>query len=447
MVKSKKLLSLFLAVVMLLSVFTVMAFAYTVGPEDANSINIKYGVEKVSSAPMADGSDAYTGDDIYAVTVYAKATKGIDTFTAPVHFNKDHFSPILYVEGDVYVGTDTWAEDFGVENCVYTLGAYMQNVDMYDKNGAVTTKTMSAVAYGLGNAKATEVGVVTEYVSADHSLYNKWHAGLADNAGVMYVQLDASLNAKNCYLNVPTGFAPSADYVSMFTFYFQRNEGVTDADVVGDEFGVYTDDCYTVDGTTDNGNNGYYTKATYVAGNPNKNIVSNAVIEAPAKSIVNPMKGQIRFDKNENGGYAGTFDVRAIAIITGDDFTKTFGSIANAEANITSVGFVFAKGTGNYDEMKAAAQAGVAANAASGTDVNGYTYAPVDFISTSFKPGDYTFSCVIDDVNDKNATLAALAYIKYVDADGATQWAFYTDVQTVPFAGLYDTYYGEVFGA
>ena len=360
MVKSKKLLSLFLAVVMLLSVFTVMAFAYTVGPEDANSINIKYGVEKVSSAPMADGSDAYTGDDIYAVTVYAKATKGIDTFTAPVHFNKDHFSPILYVEGDVYVGTDTWAEDFGVENCVYTLGAYMQNVDMYDKNGAVTTKTMSAVAYGLGNAKATEVGVVTEYISADHSLYNKWHAGLADNAGVMYVQLDASLNAKNCYLNVPTGFAPSADYVSMFTFYFQRNEGVTDADVVGDEFGVYTDDCYTVDGTTDNGDKGYYTKATYVAGNPNKNVVSNAVVEAPAvpTSIVNPMKGQIRFDKNENGGYAGTFDVRAIAKITGDDFTKTFGSIENAIASIESVGFVFAQGSGEYAEMVAVAEAG-----------------------------------------------------------------------------------------
>ena len=167
----------------------------------------------------------------------------------------------------------------------------------------------------------------------------------------------------------------------------------------------------------------------------------------PSASIVNPMKGQIRFDKNADNTYAGTFDVRAIAKITGEDFTKTFGSIANAEANITSVGFVFATGTGNYDEMKEAAQAGVAANAASGTDVNGYTYAPVDFISTSFDPGNYTFSCVIDDVNDKNETLAALAYIKYVDADGATQWAFYTDVQTVPFAGLYDTYYKDVFGA
>ena len=47
MVKSKKLLSLFLAVVMVLSVFTVMASAYTRGPEGSADIDIKYTVEKV----------------------------------------------------------------------------------------------------------------------------------------------------------------------------------------------------------------------------------------------------------------------------------------------------------------------------------------------------------------------------------------------------------------
>lgn len=160
---------------------------------------------------------------------------------------------------------------------------------------------------------------------------------------------------------------------------------------------------------------------------------------ATATSIVNPMKGQIRFDKNENGGYAGTFDVRAIAKITGDDFTKTFGSIENAIASIESVGFVFAQGSGDYAEMVAVAEAGESGN--------GYTYAPVDFISTSFDPGNYTFSCIVDNVNDKNDSLVALAYITYVDADGETQTAVYTDVQTVPFADLYDRNFNSVFGA
>lgn len=164
----------------------------------------------------------------------------------------------------------------------------------------------------------------------------------------------------------------------------------------------------------------------------------------PSTSIVTPMKGQIRFDKNADGSYAGTFDVRAIAKITGEDFNKTFGSIENAIASIESVGFVFAQGTqstGNYDDMVAVAKAGE-----SGND---YTYAPVDFISTSFDPGNYTFSCIVDGVDDtyKNDSLYALAYIKYVDADGATQWAFYTDVQTVSFADLYGRNFNSVFGA
>ena len=50
MKNSKKLLSLFLAVVMIFSMISVVASAYTVGPEKAGDINIKYTVEKVDFA-------------------------------------------------------------------------------------------------------------------------------------------------------------------------------------------------------------------------------------------------------------------------------------------------------------------------------------------------------------------------------------------------------------
>ena len=167
-------------------------------------------------------------------------------------------------------------------------------------------------------------------------------------------------------------------------------------------------------------------------------VVEITVAEETATSIVNPMKGQIRFDKNADGSYAGTFDVRAIARITGTDFDATFGSIAAAKEMITSVGFVFTQGTANYDDMVAVA---------SGESVEGYTYAPVDFISTSFDKGNYTFSCIVDNASDVNESLSAVGYVEYVDANGDTQYAFYTDVQTVTFKTLYDAHYNDAFAA
>ena len=66
MVNSKKLLSLFLAVVMLLSTFTVKAFAYTrVETEGTVHIDVKYTVEKVDFVPeTAAGSAEWYADAV-----------------------------------------------------------------------------------------------------------------------------------------------------------------------------------------------------------------------------------------------------------------------------------------------------------------------------------------------------------------------------------------------
>ena len=81
MVKSKKLLSFFLAVVMVLSVFTVMASAYTrVETEGTADIDVKYTVEKVDVLPETEaGSAELAGDNFYAVTIWMKSAKAVTT--------------------------------------------------------------------------------------------------------------------------------------------------------------------------------------------------------------------------------------------------------------------------------------------------------------------------------------------------------------------------------
>ena len=455
MVNSKKLLSLFLAVVMVLSVFTVMASAYTRGPEGTADIDIKYTVEKVSTVPETEaGSAEWSADNIYAVTVWMKSAKPVDTFTVPFHYNKAHFAPITLSDGECTypygagMDQDTYYTDMG-EGAVYaySLGDYMNNTGMYKANGTTASTKALAKCIGLGNANSTGVAVISELVSPDHTLYSKWGAGLPANTGVIYANLDVACNAKTAYFNTLEGIATYTDWVNMFTLYF---ETITEDDVTGDEFGVFTDDCFTVDGNYDANGLGYYESAAkYDAQRPTMNVVSNAVVaeagpEFPATSIVNPLKGQIRFHSND-GEYAGEYDIRALAKITGDDFAATFTDEATAKEMIKEVGFVFAAGS----NVAAPSAADVMSVVESGATVNGLTKKPVNFISRNadiFGSGNYGFSCVVTDMTDDDYdnSLIAVGYIAY-EVDGVMTYAYYPAAQTVSFAELFDAHYDSAF--
>ena len=287
MKSSKKLLSLFLAAVMVFSVLTVMASAYTVGPEVAGNINVKYTVEKVETVPATKDSPEYTADNIYAVSVWMQSDLPVYVLTAPVHFDKTKFSPIMLFDGDVTYpygagfGVDDYYENMGEGTLyAYALGDYMKNTGMYKANGAEATTKALAKCIGLGNENSEGVKVTAELVSPDHPLYSKWGAGLPENTGVMYVNLNVGSLAKTAYLNTIAGITTSTAWNNMFTFYF---EALTD-DVAGAEFGVYTDDCFTVDGDVDLAGYGYFAGATTAqyGSNPNKNVVENAKIAAAA---------------------------------------------------------------------------------------------------------------------------------------------------------------------
>lgn len=440
MVKSKKLLSLFLAVVMVLSVFTVMASAYTVGAEIAGAVNYKYTVEKVDSIPeTAAGSAAFSADNIYAVTIWMQSNMAVENATAPIHYNKAHFAPITLSDGDCTypagagIDQDSYYSEMG-EGAVYAYseGDYLLNTGMYKANGTTATTKALAKCIGLGNANSTGVTIKTEFVSPDHPLYGSWSAGLPADAGVVYVNLDVVAIDKTAYLNCISGIEVDKNWNKLFTLYFETLEGVTDADVVGDEFGVYTADAYGVDASCDNNGKGYYVGATSrVSVNPDKNVVSNAVVEeAKDPSPVFNKNSQIRFNAAPVGDAKADFDVRTRGYIAADALAALCGGSVTEDA-ITDIGFVFFAG----EDMDLATAADVAKNGSTGA----YTRKQCSYVQDT--GSEYVWTCMVTDPA-YDGTLQSVAYIT---VGGET---YITDAaQETSFADLYDRNIDSYLGA
>ncbi len=435
MVKSKKLLSLFLAVVMVLSVFTVMASAYTrVETEGTADIDIKYTVEKVGVLPeTAAGSAEFAGDNFYAVTIWMKSAKAIDLLTAPIHYNKTLFAPISLSDGECTypVGAgmdqDSYYSEMGEGAIyVYSLGDYMNNTGMYKANGTTATTKALAKCIGLGNSNASAVKVTSEIVSPDHPLYNKWGAGLPADTGVVYANIVANTALKNAYFNTLEGITTYTDWVNMFTLYF---EAIAE-DVTGAEFGVYTDDCFTVDGNYDASGYSYYAStAEYDARVPSMNVVSNAVVEAAAEpSPVYNLTSQIRFNGPVDGDYA-PFDVRTRAAMTAEDFAAICGADTDAVNNITKVGFVYADSSVGLTLDNAAKVIG-------GTAVDGYVDKEVEHIQKTAT--EYVWTCLIEDA----VYADAVDSVGYIVVDGETY--YFDAVYATDFSALYDTWSSKI---
>ena len=142
------------------------------------------------------------------------------------------------------------------------------------------------------------------------------------------------------------------------------------------------------------------------------------------------MSSQIRFSRNDDGSYAGTFDIRTRAMISDEDFTELVGA-TNEEAvkNIEKVGFVYTVNGENFSATSAQA-------VAQGEKVAGYVDAPVSYIQEA--DGYYMFTCLVTGIPamDKNCTLTAYAYIC---VNG--KWYFSEAPMNADFNSLYETYY------
>lgn len=169
-------------------------------------------------------------------------------------------------------------------------------------------------------------------------------------------------------------------------------------------------------------------QADTTVANGGNNVVIGGATTTPV--IINPLKGQMRYGKAD-----GTYDVRALAYISGEDFDDVFKDKATAEGMIKEVGFVFARGASitapSMDEVKALVE--------EGTAISGYTKKSVSTISTSIAAGKYTIACTVTGIPESAATsekLIAAAYIVY-EVDGETVYGYISEIQTINFNALY----------
>lgn len=175
------------------------------------------------------------------------------------------------------------------------------------------------------------------------------------------------------------------------------------------------------------------------------NSMVKLTVASSSSSILNPLKSQIRFDKNADGTYAGTFDVRQLAVVSKADFEAKFGTTVEAQkAAIAEVGFVFARTSTVATFDVAAAKALIE----SGTAAAGYTKKTVDYITTNagvVLADNYGISCIIEDLPTADNTdgMYALAYIK--GADGT--FHYYPAAELTSFNTLYNTHYNSAFPA
>ncbi len=148
------------------------------------------------------------------------------------------------------------------------------------------------------------------------------------------------------------------------------------------------------------------------------------------KTIVTAMSSQIRFNRNDDGSYAGTFDVRTRAKISDADFQKYIaGSNEEAINKISKVGFVYAKATTEFD-------INIAKTVAQGGKVDGFIDKPISYIQDS--DGYYMFTCLVTGIPEEDVDngLTAYAYICVEDV-----WYFFPVEVTAEFAEMYNTYY------
>ena len=148
------------------------------------------------------------------------------------------------------------------------------------------------------------------------------------------------------------------------------------------------------------------------------------------KPITQELPSQIRFNRNTDGSYAKTFDVRTRAMISDKDFTELV-SATNIEAikNIDKIGFVYTKDGENFSST-------LAQTVAQGKKVSGYVDAPVSYVQDA--DGYYMFTCLVTNIpeTDKNYTLTAYAYICV-----NRKWYFSEAPMNADFNSLYSAYY------
>lgn len=376
---SKKILSVVMALMMLLSVLALSVYAF---PSDT-----------VAELTLEADKTSYAAGDEITLTVYCQTNDEVG----------------------------------GVE----MMGQYIMNYDSTGIASLADESTADAQAITLCGftPDATQASVYNE---ANSKIWNSNVCeGLGDSAdagdklfGLSIVQVgDAYVNAQS---------AP----VALFTFKMKVADTAPDGDYVI-AFNASSLDSYNLFVQDDSGAGLYGTSGTdfgFAAANMWSlgSVTIHVGASGPAVAF---QKAQVKMALKEGAldtTVADPIQLRVTSVITAADFdayfanTTTHGTDAAPTASaITSVGIVAYKGAA-ADFNEATAKALVT----DGTEATNYAAAETDYISNA--SGDYTFGAIIKGsrADAFAADVTFLGFVKYLDASGNAQVIFYDTATT-----------------
>lgn len=424
----RKILSVVLSMVMLVSVCTLFSNAAVIdattktGTENAAKINVKYTVEQVATV----GSYTAVNNNVYKVSVYAKAAYGLQYFQVPIYYDNSKFEVIMDSSSADPIGDGTvlyngYASDAG-ESAIYAFdkGTAWSDTSMYKSDYVSVATTKAQARYiGLGSTNATTVAPQWEAHDATSATYSAWTTPTGkSNCGIAFMCLDNLGNSKNAYFNAYEAKV-NTDWVLMGSIYFIRLTGVSEASVIGAEFGAY-DGGNGLEGLWDTSGNPSYFGTTYAEAEPGLNIVSNAVVKAAGPSVAKS-KAQVKMTITGPSTVADAFDLRVISTISDADwsdyFAHTYTGSTETTDIITSVGMVTYDNSGTFSTSDAT-------NAACGVAVEGYKAAETTYINHTTGSAA-TFGTIVKFSTAPAKDVTYIGFVKYLDSTGTAKVLLY----------------------
>lgn len=379
----KKIISVALALVMLLSCCSLMALAVTTNA-----------VLEISVEPKESN---YAKGDIVTFEVFYEESEELETLGAPtsISFGYDSsvFEPI---------------EDLSTVKTVADTNTFIYEGYLLKDN--VTPSISSAVVKRGADAVDTAKGW-------DSFLMFK----IAGDGFDSYQTKAASFAFK---LKIKDDANPAGSYKVGISHFCLTSEDtyyqVVINDPLGGIFGMNT--------------------AAFEFTNPNMFSTNDATVNvgapAPAGPAVTKAKSQVKMTATSATTVADEFSFRVISKISDSDWDTYFKNTGVADATtdyITAVGMVAYKGAAAFD-------AETAKSVVAGALVADYAAAKTDYISKVSDTADAEFGAIIKANHSKLGNdVTYMGFVQYVDASGHAQTIFYETAETAALSTNYNT--------
>lgn len=234
------------------------------------------------------------------------------------------------------------------------------------------------------------------------------------------------------------GYWESVDGMTLFTITLKVSDTAAAGSTIGfDMFsGLFAKNhtyLQSVDTSNNNKATNKYGAAYYDSSDASVTLTVGT--PAPAGPVVAKAKSQVKMTATSTTTVADEFSFRVISKISDSDWDTYFKNTGVAEATtdyITAVGMVAYKGAAAFD-------ADTAKKVVAGTPATDYEAASTDYISKVSDTADAEFGAII---KANHSTLANdvtyMGFVKYVDASGNAQTIFYETAGTAALSTNYD---------